>query len=118
MPSHHKFVTDWSAEYFIAQGNKISPVVGEYLQGVLDSRSHPEQGYKSCAGILHLGRKAGDDRLILACQRAVLYEAYGYPVIEEILRKKLETVNPFNEEVDIRTKPPQHINIRGKEYYN
>lgn len=118
MPSHHKFVTDWSAEYFIAQGNKISPVVGEYLQGVLDSRSHPEQGYKSCAGILHLGRKAGDDRLILACQRAILYEAYGYPVIEEILRKKLETVNPFNEEVDIRTKPPQHINIRGKEYYN
>jgi hypothetical protein len=111
-------VNSWSHEYFIAEGNKISEEVGQYLCRLMESKSHAEQGYKSCAGILHLAGKVGNDRLILACRRAAEYEAFNYPIIEDILKKNLESLDPKQEQIDESSVTPGHNNIRGKDYYS
>lgn len=127
----HKYTTDkehlaagqqyfasWSYEFFITEGNKIGSEVACYMGKLMDSKAHAEQGFKSCAGILHLAKKAGAQRMINACKRAMEYQSFSYPTIEEILRKNLDNLasEEQSQEADIAT--PVHHNIRGKEYYN
>ena len=102
----------------MGEGNKISREVGDYLAALMETKPHAEQGYKSCAGILHLAKKVGNSRLILACKRASEYGIYTYPIIEDILSKNLDTLSPSEEQLDDTVLTPRHHNIRGKEYYS
>lgn len=114
MPSHHRFVSEWSAEKFINWASNIGPSCKSYIVGILDKKQHPEQSYKSCLGILHLTKKVGDTRLENACKRALGFEAFNYNIITRILEKGWETIG----EVDLEdTELPTHKNIRGKGYY-
>jgi hypothetical protein len=114
LASAHRYVTDWTPGFFIEQGNLIHADVALYLSKVLEYKQHPEQAYKSCSGILNLARKAGKARLINACRRAHLYEIYNYPIIMEILERKMDLI--AEEEKDPRSMP-EHENIRGEGYY-
>ena len=118
LSTSQQFVASWSHTFFIDEGNKISAEVGAYLEKLMESRNHAEQGYKSCLGILSLGKKAGNDRLIQACIRGKEYQVYSYQIIEEILRKKLDGVDTQTENIDEESATPSHKNIRGKEYYS
>ena len=114
LASNHQFVTEWSAEKFIADGKKIHDDVALYLAGVIETKTHPEAAYKSCMGILHFARKVGNERLANACRRAHRCGLFGYPHIENILHRKLDML-PEEEE---NTAPvPHHPNIRGNHYY-
>ena len=114
LASNHQFVTEWSAEKFIADGKKIHDDVAHYITQVIETKKHPEAAYKSCMGILHFARKVGNERLTNACRRAHRFGLYGYPQIENILNRKLD-MQPEEEE---NTNPvPQHANIRGNDYY-
>lgn len=59
MASTHRFVAEWSPEFFTAWGHRLAEEVGRYVEGVLRTRPHPEQAYKACVGILSLARKVG-----------------------------------------------------------
>jgi transposase len=109
----HRFVSDWTPERFISWAENIHEDVKLYILKVLDRKQHPEQAYKSCVGILSLGKKAGDERLIKACQRALGYGIYNYKTIQKILEKGLDQ----NEEDIEQLQMPTHDNIRGEEYY-
>jgi transposase len=113
IPSSHQFVSEWNPERFIQWGNHIHPDVGKYIGRVLDNKSYPEQTYRSCVGILSLGRKAGNDRLIAACQRAEGFGVYNYKVIEQIINNKLDRLARETEAPTL----PFHENIRGADYY-
>ena len=114
LASNHQFVTEWSAEKFIADGKKIHEDVAHYIEQVIETKKHPEAAYKSCMGIMHFARKVGNERLTNACRRAHRFGLYGYPQIENILHRKLD-MQPDEEE---NTNPvPQHANIRGNDYY-
>lgn len=114
LASSHRFVSDWTPEKFIDQGKAIHQQVAEYLAKVLETKMHPEQAYKSCSGILNLARKVGNQRLVNACKRAMLFGVYNYPIILQILEKNLDH---FSEEESTKQPMPQHSNIRGSEYY-
>lgn len=114
MPSYHKFVSEWSSEKFISWASVIGLECKEYITKILDKKQHPEQSYKSCLGILHLAKKAGNQRLNNACKRALDYQAYNYKIIDNILNKgwdHIEDADPDHTEV------PLHKNIRGRNYY-
>jgi hypothetical protein len=114
MPSHHRFVSEWSAEKFINWASNIGPSCKSYIVGILNKKQHPEQSYKSCLGILHLTKKVGDTRLENACKRALGFEAFNYNIITRILEKGWDTID----EVDLEdTELPTHKNIQGKGYY-
>ena len=114
LASTHQFVSDWSAPRFMEWANNIDPVVGEYIFKIIESRNHPEQAFKSCMGILSFEKKAGKQRLINACKRALDFGAYSFKSIQNILENNLEMIK--DETTDNAELPP-HNNIRGKNYY-
>lgn len=114
MPSTHRHVHDMQPEKLLERANKIGPFTKEYLQHVMANNSYPEQGYKSCQGILAQVSKVGADRLEKACERALEYQVYNYGIILNILEKGLDKLEE-NETEMLRI--PFHENIRGKKYY-
>lgn len=114
LASAHRYLSDWSADKFIEQAKVIHANVAAYICKVIDGKAHPEQAYKSCSGILSLVRKVGAQRLINACRRADQYNIYNYPIIVQILDKKLDVFSPESEHINTM---PDHDNIRGGDYY-
>ncbi|MFP9115915.1 IS21 family transposase [Flavobacterium sp. RHBU_3] len=113
LASQHRFLTEWSPDKFIQQAQAIHEDVALYIGKVLELKPYPEQAYKSCSGILSFARRVGSERLTNACRWAMNLSQYNYPVIEEILRKRLDQLQPEQELTEI----PPHSNIRGREYY-
>ena len=115
LPANHRFITEWSAEFFIDKASAIGIDCKAYIIKVLDLKQHPEQSYKSCMGILNLAKKAGDQRLDKTCKRALEFEAYSYHTIKNILTNGWDKL--ADEDNSEATIIPIHSNIRGKEYY-
>ena len=114
MPSAHQFVADWSPEKFLSWATDIGPPTKAVIEKILESKAHPEQGYRSCVGILSFVRKVGKERLNKACSRAMYYQNYNYGSIKNILDRGLDKeILPEEEQYKL----PFHDNIRGKEYY-
>jgi transposase len=85
------------------------------IDQLLERRSHPTQGYRSCLGILRLAKKFGADRLEQACQRAVHIQALSYKSILSILKKRLDQL-PLPEPASDAA-PLEHDNLRGPQYF-
>lgn len=115
LASHHQYATEWSPEKFIHEASLIHPDVVSYIKKVMEEKTHPEQAYKSCSGILSFARRVGFKRLINACRWADSYGLYNYPAIERILNNRQDEV-PLEED-EPQPVFPTHENIRGKEYY-
>ena len=115
LSSTHRHVSDWNRDRFIRWGAAISPEVGEYITRILDDAPHPEQAYKSCAGILHMEKKAGRERLVKAVVRASAFHAYNYTTISNIIKSGLES-KPLHSDGPTR-RLPTHDNIRGPQAY-
>ena len=114
MPSHHRFVSEWSSERFIDWAGNIGGHCKGYIIAILEKKQHPEQSYKSCLGVLHLAKKYGRERLENACKRASEYGAYNYNMVERILKKGWDQID---ERMDGDMEMPEHNNIRGGKYY-
>lgn len=113
MATHNKHIAEWNPERFLTAAALIHRDVELYIREVLLKKAHPEQGYKSCQGILSFAKRVGNDRLIRACQRAHEYELYQYKIIETILKRNLD-----QHDIEGELPPmPKHENIRGEEYY-
>ena len=109
----HKFVMEWSPEFFLEKAKAIDPMVEYYIGEVLARKKYPEQAFKSCNGILNFAKRVGNDRLAKACKRAHEGGDYNFGIIEEILMKNLDSC----EEESIQAPMPSHENIRGGNYY-
>jgi transposase len=86
------------------------------METILATRRHPEMGYRSCLGILRLGKTYSEDRLEAACKRAVRCRAFNYQSLKSILKNELDRVAL----PDSSNEPPsaQHENIRGAGYFD
>lgn len=116
LASKHKFMSDWNPEFFISRAREISEETAMFIERLLGSKAHPEQGYKACNGVLNLAKRVGQQRITGACRRALEYEAIHYNMLEDILKKGLDKLSP-EEEIAANTTTPIHRNVRGKEYY-
>ncbi|MDJ1498970.1 IS21 family transposase [Cytophagaceae bacterium DM2B3-1] len=123
LSSSHRFVSEWSADSFIEQAAAIGIHTQQFIAKLLEQRTHVEQAYKSCMGVLTLARKTDKQRVENACCRAIHFESYYYKTIKTILEKGLDQ-QPLQEEflqqTGLHTKDhvlPDHINIRGQLYY-
>ncbi len=120
LPKSQQNYLDWDPATFLDQAAEIGEPVKEYLTRVIEARRYPEQAYKSCKGILSLGKKVGEERLVKACRLGLILQHYSYQAIEQILTNRQEEFIMNEEETSDDTVPtiPQHKNIRGKEYYS
>ncbi len=115
LPSHHRFVSDWSPEKFLGWAQTVGQETEKVISIILESKTHPEQAYKSCIGILSYGKKVGYERLNLACRRADQYGSYSYMTIKNILAGNYESLSS---EEQVPYQLPLHENIRGAAYYS
>jgi transposase len=85
------------------------------VQAILERHPHPPQGFRSCLGIMRLGKSFGEERLEAACQRALKLAACSYKSIESILRQGLDRrAFPAQQDLELAI---THENIRGADYY-
>jgi transposase len=84
------------------------------VEQILKDRPHPEMGFRSCLGIIRLGKGVGPERLEAACARALRFGTCSYRSIKSILEKGLERQNP---EPELPLNSPVHQNVRGQAYY-
>ncbi len=71
MPASHRAHKEWSPARLLRWAGAIGPATREVVSHILQSKPHPEQGYRACLGMLALARKFGDTRMEAACVRAV-----------------------------------------------
>jgi transposase len=93
----------------------IGPETARLTTVILESRPHPEQGFRACLGILRLARQYGTSRLEAACRRDLELGARSYGSISSILQHGLDRRPP--QTADLGELPLDHSNIRGAGYY-
>ena len=96
--------------------HKIGPATADLFEKIMASKPHPEQGYRSCLGILRLGNQYSPARLEAACGRAAALQACSYQSVKSILKCNLDSL-PV-EPADPPRPPLNHPNIRGSEYFD
>lgn len=116
LASKHRFLSEWNPEFFISRAKMISEEVAIFIERLMESKAHPEQGYKACSGVLNLARRVGSHRITGACKRAIAFETYHYYMLETILTNGLDKIDPNEDPVNNKVTPP-HQNVRGKAYY-
>jgi transposase len=116
MPEAHRQAGDWSPERLARWAAKTGPATEKLILTVLAARKHPQQAYRSCLGILRLGKAYGEERLEATCRRALTLGSHSYKSIESILRHGLDK-QPLAEQTEL-TLPEDHDNIRGPSYYH
>ena len=116
MPEAHRQAGEWSPSRLANWAAQTGPATEALIRKVLGSRVHPQQAYRSCLGILRLGKAYGPQRLEAACQRALALGTCRYKSVESILKHRLDA-QPLGEQQDL-TLPDTHDNIRGPAYYH
>src|SRR6516225_9681951 len=61
MPSSHRRYRDWTHERIRREAASVGSDSAVLVDVILRSRPHPEQGFRSCIGILRLVKRAGAD---------------------------------------------------------
>jgi transposase len=116
MPKAHQRHREWSPSRLIAWGASVGPQTAALVEVILASRPHPEQGYRSCLGILRLARRDGPDRLEAACARALAVGARSYRNVDAILTHGLDRC-PLPAAGAPPPRPVLHDQLRGPAYY-
>jgi hypothetical protein len=109
LSSTHKFVQEWSKEFFVKKAALVGLNTAEYIAKLIDSQQYPETGYKQSMGILSLKKYYSSFRIETACKKALKHHRYAYSIIKNMLKNNadLEQESPSDEH-DI----PSHENIR------
>jgi transposase len=115
MPTAHRHYVEWTPQRLIRWAADSGVATAQVVETILASRPHPQQGFRSCLGIMRLGKSYGSERLEAACHRALTIGACSYKSIESILKNGLDRT-------PLPSRPPapaslRHANIRGPEYY-
>lgn len=116
MPKSHQHYAEWTPQRLTRWAAKSGAATAEVVERILTSRPHPQQGFRSCLGIMRLGKRYGDDRLEAACQRAIVIGSCSYKSLESILKKELDR-QPLPGPPPVDPEAIQHLNIRGPHYY-
>jgi transposase len=115
MPKSHQAHLEWTPSRLIHWGESVGEATAQIIRTILDSKPHPEMGYRACLGIQSLAKVYSQSRLEAACRRALQAQACSYPSLKSILKRGLDGQPTLAQEAE-RTSP-QHENLRGGHYY-
>jgi hypothetical protein len=113
MPSSHRRYRDWTHERILREAASIGDDTVALVEIILRSRPHPEQGFRSCIGILRLATRYDADRLDGACARALALGTRSYSSVAAILKNAQDRKRHEPEQPSLF-----HENIRGPGYYH
>lgn len=117
MPKSHRKHLEWTPSRIIEWAGTVGPQTEQLARVIISDRPHPEQGYRSCLGILRLTQRYGRQRMEMACGRALKAGARSYRHVDSILKNGLDRV-PLPEILEVIPSPIIiHENVRGGDYY-
>jgi transposase len=114
-PKSHQKYLEWTPSRMIAWAQKTGSSCADLVRHILENRPHPEQGFRSCLGIIRLGKTTGQERLEAACRRALHFGTCSYQSVKSILEHRLDQ-QPVEQELPLKS--PPHQNLRGRNYYH
>jgi len=114
-PKAHQKYLQWTPGRIVCWAGKIGPHCAKLVEHIMANRPHPEQGFRSCLGIIRLGKADGAVRLEAACKRALHFGTCSYASIKSILQNHLEN-QPLEQQLQLQS--PPHDNLRGSPYYH
>jgi transposase len=115
MPDSHRRYLEWTPGRIVSWAQKNGPATGAFINELLLSRPHPEQGFRSALGVMGLAKKYGPQRLEAACARALALRSFSYSSVTSILKHGLDQ-RPLA--TGSTRAHPVHRNIRGPNYYH
>lgn len=129
MPAHHRAHAEWSPSRVINWAGSIGPSAKLLVEKILETKKHPEQGYRAALGIIRLEKKYGRVRLEKASIKALEVGAHSYRFVAEMLKNKMDQPHlemneaPLGVTTDPVTGEEQlpllgRENIRGSEYFH
>ena len=116
MPKAHQKYVGRTPSRLIEDAQQIGPYTGQLVEAILAAKRHPEQGYRSCLGILRLAKTYPAERMEAAARRCLRARAYNCQSMDSILKNQLDRLPlpgdpPAQPAVD-------HENIRGADYFD
>ncbi len=116
MPSAHRRYAEWTPAKMMSEAAKVGPATVALIEVIMKAKPHPEQGFRSCLGIIGLTRSYGVARLEAASRRGNDIGAISYGSIKSILQHGLDKA--FATEPTPDAPPIRHGNIRGSGYFH
>lgn len=117
MPKSHRAHLEWTPSRLIRWAETIGPSAGGLARAILESRPHPEQGYRSCLGLMRLAKRDGPERLEAACTRALAAGARSYKHVASILKHGLDRLPLEASAPAAGPSARPHEHVRGAAYY-
>jgi transposase len=115
MPKAHQEFAVWTPGRIISWAAQNGRSTAQVVEIIMSRKVYPEQGFRSCMGIISLAKRYTKERLEAACERAVSIKSVTYKSIKSILENNLDQ-QPLPRQLDLL--PLAHENIRGTDYYN
>ena len=116
MPTRHEKHHQWSRGRLMNWAKDIGQDTLDWVVRVLDSKTHEQQGYRVCLGLLNLTRQYPPERLNQACAIANTHQLNRLKNIKAILCSNLDTV--VTEDEKLPALPQHHENIRGPQSFH
>jgi transposase len=114
-PRSHQQHLAWPPSRLVNWAQSVGPSTAQLFKTILESKPHPQMGYRSCLGILRLGQRYSNERLEGAARRALATGACSYPSVKSILERSLDR-QPLE---TLPSRPPlEHANLRGPAYFD
>jgi transposase len=113
MPSAHRRYAEWTPERFRRWGRSIGQNTEGLVIAILANRPHPEQGFRTCLGVLRLFKDLDPERAELIAARAVAVRALTYKSIASIIANKLDRSAHAADDAVV-----DHPNLRGPGYFH
>ncbi|MDE8347653.1 MAG: IS21 family transposase, partial [Acidocella sp.] len=115
MPSSHRRYAEWTPERFRRWGASIGANTEGLVTAILVSRPHPEQGFRTCLGVLRLFKDLEPDRAEAVAEYAVAIGALTYKSLASIVANRLDrSTTAAGEPQAVIT----HGNLRGSSYFH
>lgn len=116
MPKAHQRHVGRTPSRLIEDAQQVGPVTAELVEAILAAKRHPEQGYRSCLGILRLAKTYPVERMEAAAQRCLRARAFNFQSMDSILKNQIDRL-------PLPDAPPsrpalEHGNIRGADYFD
>jgi hypothetical protein len=114
MPPGHRAVVERTPERMRAEAAVVGVATATYVDRLLASRSHAEQGVRAAYGVIRLATKHGAAALEQACERALAAGVLSPRFVEGVLKAPHRPVLPEPSESGAGA----HGNVRGSGYYH
>ena len=116
MPKSHRAHLEWTPSRLIHWARTVGTSTAEVVRTILESKPHPEMGYRACLGIMRLAKTYSKSRMEAASQRALKLKVCSYTSLRSILKRSLD--RQITMDIEPERPGPTHENLRGPDYYD